>query len=133
MGSFYENIRDNTAGKLIKKYGMALTLRKITKGAYAAETGTRQPDSYMDYPCFGVIEEYKAYMVANSLVMRGDKKLILSANGLSVIPEIGDQIIAPDGIWFIPDGDGSQVSKFNPIETLAPGGITIMYTIQVRK
>lgn len=205
--AFYTGMRDTVAGPLIEKYGMALTLRRITPGIYnpnddsivsiTASTIASTLDSFtdnangfasfingigitvsgfndalnngvfnitnktngelhvtpvpnsvegvgnpitivsgskIDYSCFGLVEEYSDYMVSKSLVKRGDKKILLSAKGLNVVPKIGDLIIFPDNtIWFIPEGGGLETSSFQPVQTLAPGGIPIMYTIQARQ
>ena len=134
--AFYTGMRDTVAGPLIEKYGMALTLKRITPGIYNPNTGSDGGDVTAiptTYPCFGLVEEYSEYMIAGSLVKRGDKKLLLSAKGLTITPQIGDIIVMSDGNWFIPEGGGQETSSFQPIIPLAPGGIPVMYTIQIRK
>lgn len=129
--AFYNGMRDTVAGPLIEKYGLVLTLRRVVPGVYDAATGGMAASTTTDYSCFGLIEEYKDSMVAMSLVKQGDKKILLSAKNLAVAPQVGDQIVGmSDGTYYIPpEGEGSK----QPVQTLAPGGIAVMYTIQVRK
>lgn len=132
--SFYTSLRDGVAGPLIQKYGMAITLRHITKGSYNNDTGAITADTITDHPCYGIVGSFNSYMVANSLVRQDDQKLMLSAKGLSVVPEIGDLFVLPDGsIWNIPTEQGSLISQFQPIKRIAPAGITVMYEIQIRR
>ena len=132
--SFYTSLRDGTAGSLIQKYGMLLALRKLVKGTYHASTGRRDADTTVDHTCYGVAGSYNNYMIANSLVRQNDQQLFLSAKGLTVEPEIGDLFIMPDGsIWNIPTEQGSLISQFQPIKKIAPGGIVVLYEIQIRK
>jgi hypothetical protein len=132
--SFYTSLRDATVGPLIKKYGMAVTLRQIIKGAYNPDTGTMAADTTADYTCYAIAGSYNAYMVANSLVRQDDQKLVVSAQGLTVEPKIGDRFVLPDGsVWNIPTEQGSLISQFQPIKKIAPAGVVVMYEIQVRK
>lgn len=131
---FYTEIRDSVAGPLIEGYGMALTLTRITEGAYDPDTGQNAASSTTTHSCNGLVDEYKENMIAASLVRQGDKRLLLSAKGLSVTPMIGDRFTFPDGsIWYIPEGTGQLQTTFQPIQTIAPAGIPVIYIIQVRK
>lgn len=129
--SFYTGLRDSTAGPLIEKYGMALTLVRVTEGAYDPSTGKNAASTTASYPdCFGLIDKFTASERSNPQIRNSDIKLLLSAKGLTITPQIGDQFTMPDGTWYIPEGDGAT---YNPVEPLAPGGIPVMYTIQLRK
>jgi hypothetical protein len=206
--AFYTGLRDTTAGPLIEKYGMPLSLVRVTPIAYNPLTGSNAPivissakiaataDSFTDtdngfitaglvqgsiiqvsgftttgnngiftiasiaageihvtpvpaavealgatinittdvsrtYSCFGLVEEFKTGEIISAMVRAGDKKLLLSAKNLSVTPQVGDQFTGmPDGTWYIPEGSGAG---YNPVQPLAPGGIPVLYTIQVRK
>lgn len=141
--AFYVSLRDATAAPLIEKYGMPLTLRKIIKGAYNNDTGATAADTYVDYRCYAVSDAYNSYMLANSLVKQNDQKLIMSPNGYALlaptvpvvlVPAIGDQFIFSDGsIWAIPTEQGSLISQFQPIKKVAPGGVVVVYEIQIRQ
>lgn len=141
--AFYTALRDGTAAPLIEKYGMALTLRRTTKGAYNENTGATGADTYTDYRCYAISGSYNSYMLANSLVKQNDQKLIMSPNGyallaptvpLKLVPVIGDQFIFSDGsVWTIPTEQGSLISQFQPIQPVAPGGIPVLFNVQIRR
>lgn len=132
--AFYTGMRDTIAGPLLEKYGMALTLRRVTPGAYDPATGAMGASTTVDYPCVGLVDEYKENMIAASVIERGDKKLLVSAKGLSVVPQIGDQFIFPNSdVWYVPHGAGNLVASWQPVTPLSPGGIPIMFTVQVRQ
>jgi len=118
---FYER-QAIKANKLISRRGLAMTLRVITKGAYDASTRLFGADIVTDYPCNGVIEEYSERDIDGTVIKQGDKKIILAAYGLPVQPEAKNLIIMGEEIWL--------VQKNKP---LAPGGIAVIHTVQVRK
>jgi hypothetical protein len=128
---YYENLRDATAGPLIEKYGMPLVLTRTVPGTVNENAGTVGVPTYTTHNCFGLVEEYDDRVVASSLVQAGEKKLLLSAKGLTIQPDVGDRFTMPDGIWTIPDGDGP--GGIPPVQVLAPGGIAVIYTLRVRK
>lgn len=128
--AFYTGLRDTTAGPLIEKYGMALTLTRVTPGAYDPATGGVSGATTANYSCFGLVDSFSVNEIMGAMVRSSDKKLLLSAKGLNTVPQIGDQFTLPDGVWYIPEGSGSG---YNPIQPLAPGGIAVMYTIQLRR
>jgi hypothetical protein len=128
--AFYNGMRDSVAGPLLEKYGMPLTLVRVTAGTYDPNTGGITGATTASYACFGLVDEFKAGEVIGAMIRSGDKKLLLSAKNLTVVPQIGDQFTMPDGTWYIPEGSGSG---YNPIQTLAPGGVAVMYTLQVRR
>jgi hypothetical protein len=127
--TYYEGLRDTTAGPLIEKYGMPITLTRTTGATVDDNTGVLTPGTTVAYSCFGLVEDYSDRVVAASLVNAGEKKLLVSAKGLSVKPQVGDRFTLPDGVWFIPDGDG--YGRLPPVSALAPGGIAVMYTVRI--
>lgn len=123
---FYERLRDSKAGPMFRKYGMSVTLRRTTQGAYNPSTGGMSAGTSINYTCLVVVTEYNDFVIDGTLVKRGDKKLLVAAKDLDVTPTVGDVFILNDGEWKIPDSTGS-------VSTLAPAGIPVMYTVQVRK
>lgn len=128
--AFYTGLRDTTAGPLIEKYGMALTLVRVTPGTYDPATGGVSGATTTTFAGFGVVDEFKVNEIISAQIRSTDKKLLLSAKGLNTVPQIGDQFTLSDGTYYIPEGSGSG---YNPIQPLAPGGIAVMYTIQLRR
>lgn len=123
---FYERLRDSKAGPMFQKYGMSVTLRRTTQGAYNPSTGAMSAGTSADYTCLVVITEYNQFVVDGTLIKRGDKRLLVAAKGLDVVPSVSDVFLLSDGQWKVPDSGGA-------VKTLAPAGIAIMYEVQVRR
>lgn len=128
--AFYDSLR-KTALASIDKYGMSIVLTRTVKGVQDNNAGTVGASTTTTYNCVGLIEEYDERVVSSSLVRADEKKLLIAAEGLGVKPIVGDQFELPDGIWFIPDGDGFD--RIPPVKVLAPGGIDILYTVRIRQ
>jgi hypothetical protein len=118
---FYERQRDGVAKKLIAKYGQAMTLRVITPGAYDPDTRLTADPVTTDYPIKGIAEEYKLSEVDGTVIQNGDKKILISASGLAVRPLPEHIVIMSGEVW--------QVINCTP---LAPGGVAVTYSLQLR-
>jgi hypothetical protein len=116
-----------TADRLIARFGMAAILRRptATGPAYNPTTGT--PD---DYPCTVVIDSFATSEVADSggRILADDKKVLLAVGNLPISPAPSDKLVLGGAEYRI---IGPDVGK--GIETVAPGGTTVMYVLQVRK
>lgn len=123
---FYERLRDSKAGPMFRKYGMSVTLRRTTQGAYNPSTGGMGAGTAVDYTCLVVVTEYNDFVVDGTLVKRGDKRLLVAAKGLDITPSVGDVFLLNDGQWKVPDSTGA-------VKTLAPAGVAIMYEVQIRQ
>lgn len=88
--------------------------------------GGMSPEVGPDIPheCQIVISDWASEFVAASLVQVGDRRVLVSVPGLSVTPELGM------GFRFSPSGPDYQV--VNPIRTVAPAGVPVLYEINVR-
>lgn len=118
---FYEKMRDGSAKKLITKYGAAMTLRRTSGGTYNPNAGSISGATTTDYPCRGVIQEYRAGEIDGMSVLFGDKKILVSASGLAIVPESEDLLII-----------GSNTYSVINNSPLSPGGVDVIYTVQVR-
>jgi uncharacterized membrane protein len=81
----------NTAAKLMGKFGGALTYRRVSGGAYNASTGAIT-ETVTDYSLRGVLQDVKAREV-NELIQAGDKRLFIAATDLAVTPSTADRVI----------------------------------------
>ena len=136
MGSFYDKLR-NTGLRLLKKRGVAVTLRREQQGDYDPDTGTTATATVTDYACVGLISNidseaanqfYSTSTLRNSLIEKQDKMIILSAlllNGetLSITPNPITDTLILKGVEY-------DVVAIVPLE---PDGDAILYSIQVRK
>jgi len=117
---FYEQ-RAASALRLIKKYGMTMTVRRVTKGEYNSEAGERAADVVLSLDGKGIIEEYETKEIDGTLIQAGDRKIILAASGLAIRPKKGDLLVI--------DGAISQIVKNKPT---SPGGVDIIHNLQIR-
>jgi len=81
----------NTASKLMGKFGGALTYRRVVSDLYNTETGS-MTQSTTDYSLRGVLQDVKAREV-NELIQAGDKRLFIAATDLAVTPSTADRVI----------------------------------------
>lgn len=117
--SFYENLRDNTAAKLIKKYGRQHTFTRVTKGSYDPVSGTTTGDTQTQFTAYAVKEDFSAYERNDSSIQIDDIKLVAEASGSF---EVDDQITIE-----------SQEYKLVRVNPIKPGAIVVAYELQARK
>lgn len=123
---FYEELRDGTAGPLIAQFGQSAQIRRVTAGAYNPTTGSRAASTSVDHSCYLVISEYHEKTIDGTIVKQGDKKALISAQNLSIVPKILDTVILADGTWVIPDSLGA-------VKPIAPAGINVAFEVRLRK
>jgi hypothetical protein len=117
--SFYADLRATADGLLTDK-GQSMTLTKTTAGTYDPETGTSTPTTEA-HTVTGVVLDYPNREIDGTLILRGDKKVLVSADGLAVDP-------APqDTLTF-----GGVVNQVIDAKPLRPAGTVVLWTLQVR-
>lgn len=124
--SFYNNMA-LTALKLIASKGQAVTWQRRTAGAYNPATGSASV-TVAEVTCTGVMLDYKDRTTAGvntdgqTLVQRGDRKLLLAASGMPAAPLPGDS--------FVVGGESWSVVFAKPLN---PAGVALLYECQVRQ
>jgi len=68
-----------TALRLLTKYGQSVTVTNITTGAYDPDTGTQATTTATTTPK-GLLTQHRAQDVDGTMIMKGDKKLLLDAS-----------------------------------------------------
>jgi hypothetical protein len=116
----YAGIRA-TAGAQIVDKGMAMTLSRAAAGTYDVLTSSAAVTT-TNYPCTGAVFDFPTREINGTQILQGDKKVLLSAQGLAVVPQMSDALII----------DGLQHAIVN-VKALAPAGTVVLYTLQVRK
>ncbi len=107
-----------TADRMIAKFGQTVTLRQPTTSGPAYDPTT----SFTDHEASGVLESYTASEIDGTRIRATDKKLMLAKGALSVGPGL-------DYIVLI----GGEAHNVVSIDVLSPGGVVVMWTLQVRK
>jgi len=110
-----------SAGKALTQYGQAMTLTKKTAAAYSPSTGSAGVTE-TDYNCIGAVFDYVQAMIDGTSIKTGDKRVLLSADGLTVTPDVGDAILI-----------GTEIHSVVNANPLAPAGVVVIWTIQARK
>jgi len=119
MASRYDATKASAA-KAIKKSGVAMTLNR--KSTTAATNPWEPPtETTTAYSCNGVITNYSAYEIDGTVIRRDDRKVLLAAGGLAVVPTTADTLTI-----------GGVELAIMHVEPIAPSNDPIIYTVQVR-
>jgi len=125
VSQFYEDMA-GMANEMIAEFGQAVTLSVTTPGRYDTKTGRSWGPTTSTTHCRGIDRAYKADEIDDTLVKRGDKRLIVSprdASGAAL-----DQPTA-NGRATLADGSSWTIMAVEPIR---PGGSAIIYIVQLR-
>tara|TARA_R110002074_G_scaffold136689_1_gene281484 strand:+ start:277 stop:633 length:357 start_codon:yes stop_codon:yes gene_type:complete len=110
--------------RLVNDHGQSLTLRKITtEGAYDPATGSRSGGVTTDYSILGYFYNYSLGLTGDKdEIVRGQRKLLIAAQGLSITPDDEDLIL----------GNGDTV-KVTSVTTLFSGGVALCHMCGVQE
>lgn len=117
--SFYGNMAA-TAARLLKQFGSAGTLTRVTTGAYDPATGTASTSTATASVNCAVFD-YDAKLIDGSAIQSGDKQVFMAAVGV-MVPAAVDKLT-----W---QGVEYQVIAVKP---LAPAGVDVIHELQVRR
>lgn len=128
MGTFYTDLRDGVADALLTEFGTAFVLQEEVGETYNEMTGfIDTPGSLTNHAVTGLFSDFKQDEIDGSNVLRSDFKVILSA----VDPVTELPIAVPNtNMKFL---DGVVEYKIIDVRPLRPGGVDVIYTLQVRK
>jgi hypothetical protein len=110
-----------TAEEIIAEFGAAAVLSRTTSGGYDPETGISAPEATTLQNVTAVCIDYDAKFIDGTLILRGDKQVFISANGVTV-PAAGDRFA-----W-----QGGEYSVI-AVTPLSPAGVVLLYELQVRR
>lgn len=114
--------------ELIAEFGQSVTLTRSVPGAYDTATGTTGAATVTTQTVLAVEEAYHARSIDGTLILAGDKKLLVSP-----LTAAGAAISAPkaeDTVTFSGDASPWTVKS---VEALAPAGTPVLYTLQLRR
>ena len=113
-----------TALRLLTKYGVDITFRSVTAGAYDTSTGQSVPietDTTRKAAFFDVNRlNFGQMLLSGTQVQQGDRRLILDANGSA--PSLTTKIIFGGASYAVID-----------IKELNPAGTPVLYDLIIRK
>lgn len=105
---------------LVDDEGRAMTLRRVSSGAYSPSTSSASITS-VEVKVKGFLLNYRDDRREDSLVKMGDRKAVIKAKGVSVAPQIKDILII--------DNREFQIVNTRIIEQK---GETVAYICQIR-
>lgn len=117
--SFYGDLA-NTADELLKEFGQPVTIRTQTPGEYDPATGTSAITT-VDTVGNGCVFDYGANAIDGTMIVAGDKQLLLSPVGMSE-PGIDDLAIIGGIQW-----------RIVSVKALSPAGVAVLFECQLRK
>ncbi len=102
-----------------------LNAKIIRRGSKSGGTESQPTfDDPASHPCNATYEGWKTTEIDGKLIRQGDRKVMIAAYGLEITPEIGDKFLA--------SGDSTPLTVVEPLIVLAPAGVPISYTLNVR-
>jgi hypothetical protein len=108
------------AHEILAEFGSGAVLTKTSPGDYDPDAGAAQL-APINHDCTAVVLPYDDRHIDGTLILRGDKQAMLSAVSLTAKPAPGDMLA-----W--------AGTRFRVIaaEDLAPAGVSVLFTLQVR-
>lgn len=120
MAFDYISTRDDVADPLIEEFGVAMTLVE-PNDTVDVVTGRETDGTDTNHSVTGVMLQYKVKEMGGGIEM-GDFKCLLSATGLSVVPNPNMKLKVGTDLYNIVD-----------VKPLRPANVDVMYTLQVRR
>lgn len=108
------------ATKAIKKYGLVATITKL-EARVSTIPWENSGRAAVEESGLGVIGEYSARDYANTSIEMGDVRLFLSPQGISRV-RVTD-LVSLDSITY----------KVIDVSVIQPGGVDVLYDVQLRK
>jgi len=106
-----------TAHRLITRFGWAAILRRIANSG----DGWNPAQSNTDYTVTCAVMQYATREIDGTLVQAGDRRIIISPNGLEIEPTTRDKLIV-----------GGETYQILRVEKMAPAGTAVYYEAQCR-
>jgi hypothetical protein len=103
--------------------GQPIAIRRTTPGPFNPATGKYDVGTVKNFPGHALASGYHAKLIDGTRIKQGDQQFTVAASGLGVEPTVSDKLLdATGGVWGI-------VS----CQAVAPGGVALLYRVQVRK
>lgn len=109
---------EEAVNALLEDDGSSLTLTRQVGGVYNPATGTKTAGTSTNFTVRGVFINYEDRNIDGSVIHMGDRRLLVSPQGSTTVPQIGDVV---DGM------------KLLDVRSYAPKGVPIAWACQARK
>ena len=107
--------------RALQRFGEPATMQRSTGHSdYDPETGTASASGAQSWPCIALMADYETRDIDGALIQASDR-LLLVAPDIAEAPKPGDVFELTSG----------RVTAIR-VKPLAPGGIVVLYEVQVR-
>ena len=107
------------AHRMLERFGRAITLVRVEAGDYDPDASAAATYEHQ-YAGIGAVFAYAQREMDGDQVRTGDQRLLLSADGVPT-PQTGDKVVIGCDTWSVVR-----------CETLAPAGVPVLHTVQLR-
>jgi len=111
-----------TAAALLGDKGQVMTLTKSVRSSYDPATGNAAQTSAPTYPVTGAVFDVAARDIDGTLIKAGDRRVILSALGLTVEPTSVDTLTI-----------GAVVHSIVQALPINPAGVVVAWKLVIRR
>jgi len=120
MSGFNYTKAAKTALDLITRFGKTQT---IQRQSVTTQTNPWEPPTTSDvsYPCVAAVTSYSSREIDGVNILATDRKAVVAATGLEIVPTSKDLLILDDTIYTI-----------ESVKLIKPADVTIAYILQVR-
>jgi hypothetical protein len=118
MAGFDYTRSRETAVRLIEKFGQRGAIRRATLSGSSYDP----VETHLDHPCTLVDLDVEERSIDGSLVLRGDRTVYLSTEGLTIEPLRTDKVVI-----------GSSPHTIVDVKPLQPAGLIVFWELQARK
>jgi len=119
--SFYGSLQV-TAEKLLIDKGQRVVVRQVTATGYNPATGSSGSTVTNHTNIPAAVLAFKNMEIDGSKILKGDRKVIISGASLPYVPKVDDLVSI-----------GGVDHKVMSCEPVSPGGVDVIYKVQVRK
>lgn len=109
-----------TASALLAEFGQLVTITRRTVSSFNPVTGVETLGTATQFTGYGAGFNYKKAEIDGTVIMQGDLNLTLEST--ATVPAVGDVVTYQTIAYRVMD-----------VETLSPGGTTLIYKLQLRK
>lgn len=115
--AFYDEMR-GVAEEMIAEFGQTGAIRRTTLSGPSYDP----VETDLDHPCTLVDLDVEERSIDGALVLRGDRTVYLSTEGLSIEPLRTDQVVI-----------GGNPHTIVDVKPLQPAGLIVFWELQARK
>ena len=105
-----------------KEDGMLMTLAVPGASTFDHILGAYSAATAVQYTGYGLVKEYKAQEIDGTVIQRGDQKVLVVFEDASIVPATTHNLSTVGNLYAVQN-----------VGALAPAGVVIFFTLQVRR